>query len=164
MARERLMLRRIRRGTIARAAAVVCAALLAFSAGPWQGSAAAVAAESREAAARREAEARPLDLHELQVIRGRQMGGPGGLYLQGGPPQPWGFSFPDLGGYGVIGGGNQHVAIPLFRHGGRGLSFALYHNSQSVPNFPLYGPNPPIAPGWSHTFLTSVTSVSGGAT
>src|SRR3569833_4278553 len=118
--------------------------------------------------------ARKLEPHEMRAIRGRQTlgGGSSTPSMNGGPSRPWGFSFPDLGGYGQIGAGNQFIGIPLFGHGGRGLSFGLFYNTQSVPSFTLAEtPPPPISLGWSHTFLTtlvitrdSVTLLTGSGT
>src|SRR6476619_6729559 len=101
------MLRRIRRSSVGRVVATVTAAALVWLAGPSQ---AAAAAQAETLAHPEKRHARKLDRHELKAIRGRQIGGGGSATVTGGPAQPWGFSYPDLGGYGQIGTGNQFIS------------------------------------------------------
>ena len=117
------MIHRARSNRWVRRAAVLLAGLMVWMAGPGATWAQVGAAPSRSRVAGKR-HVRVLEEHELRAIRGRQMGGggPSGAPEDTGPARPWGFSYPDLGGYGQIGSGNQHISIPITAHGGRGLS------------------------------------------
>ena len=156
------MLRKARGTFCVRVVAGILAASMAWLAGPAQ-TAPAVAIRRRQLALLNEGQARVLTSRELAGIRGSA--------TWPGAPRPWQHDVPVLGGYGHLNplSGNLHVAIPVLSIPGKGagLSLTFYHNSagQNLIFFPTA--QPPISPGWSHTYhvylqgagTTSVTVV-----